>query len=173
MRPVKEKTYQEQTFALRIPLELDDDDLDLLKMERLSWLRLLGEVLRIAPPYSTMGETLFRHIFTHPWLPYGRQASSTWTLRYGSTWTCTSTWSSLNHFFYLHNDDVLKVHMRAHSIFFFKTCLPWAQIPLDQSSDHSLNNTLVNPWSSSLSSPFCLETNIWSSSITYGQILQV
>ena len=36
MRPVKEKTYQEQTFALRIPLELDDDDLDLLKMERLS-----------------------------------------------------------------------------------------------------------------------------------------
>ena len=36
MRPLKEKTYQEQTFALRIPLELDDDDLDLLKMERLS-----------------------------------------------------------------------------------------------------------------------------------------
>ena len=36
MRPVKEKTYQEQTFSLRIPLELDDDDLDLLKMERLS-----------------------------------------------------------------------------------------------------------------------------------------
>jgi hypothetical protein len=44
---------------LRIPLELDDDDLDLLKMERLSWLRKLGEVLRIAPPYFTMGETLF------------------------------------------------------------------------------------------------------------------
>ena len=59
MRPVKEKTYQEQTFALRIPLELDDDGLDLLKMEHLSWLRLLGEVLRIAPPYSTIGETLF------------------------------------------------------------------------------------------------------------------
>jgi len=36
MRPVKEKTYQEHTFALRIPLELDDGDLDLLKMERLS-----------------------------------------------------------------------------------------------------------------------------------------
>jgi len=59
MRPIKEKTYQEQTFALRIPLELDNDDLDLLKMEHLSRLRLLGEVLRIAPPYSTMGETLF------------------------------------------------------------------------------------------------------------------
>ena len=87
--------------------------------------------------------------------------------------TCASTWSSSNHFFYLHNDDVLKVHMRAHSIFFFKTCLPWAQNPLDQTSDRSLNKTLVNPWSSSLSPSFCLETNKWSSSITYGQILQV
>ena len=36
MRPVKEKTYQEQTFALRIPLELDDDDLVLFKLEHLS-----------------------------------------------------------------------------------------------------------------------------------------
>ena len=35
MRPVKEKTYQEQTFALRIPLELDDDDLVLFKLEHL------------------------------------------------------------------------------------------------------------------------------------------
>ena len=32
------KTYQDHTFALRIPLELDDDDLVLvlLKLERLS-----------------------------------------------------------------------------------------------------------------------------------------
>jgi hypothetical protein len=36
MRPVKDKTYQDHTFALRIPLELDDDDLVLLKMEHLS-----------------------------------------------------------------------------------------------------------------------------------------
>ena len=36
MRPVKEKTYQDHTFALRIPLELDDDDLVLLKLEHLS-----------------------------------------------------------------------------------------------------------------------------------------
>ena len=36
MRPVKEKTYQEQTFALRIPLELDDDDLVIFKLEHLS-----------------------------------------------------------------------------------------------------------------------------------------
>ena len=33
------KPYQYHTFALRIPLELDDDDLDLLKWEHLSWLR--------------------------------------------------------------------------------------------------------------------------------------
>ena len=35
-RPVRKKPYQEQTLTLRIPLELDDDDLDLNKMERLS-----------------------------------------------------------------------------------------------------------------------------------------
>jgi hypothetical protein len=43
---------------LSIPFEQDDDGLDLLKLDHLSWLRLLGEVLRIALPYSTMGETL-------------------------------------------------------------------------------------------------------------------
>ena len=42
MRPVKKKTYQDHTFALHIPLELDDDDLDSLKLEHLSWLCLLA-----------------------------------------------------------------------------------------------------------------------------------
>jgi hypothetical protein len=49
-------------------LELDGDDLDLLKLDYLSWLRLLDEVLRIAPPYFTMGETLVElssHIHYH------------------------------------------------------------------------------------------------------------
>ena len=32
----KRETYQDHTFALRIPLELDDDDLVLLKLEHLS-----------------------------------------------------------------------------------------------------------------------------------------
>ena len=36
IRPVKYKTYQDHTFALRIPLELDDDDLESLKVEHLS-----------------------------------------------------------------------------------------------------------------------------------------
>jgi hypothetical protein len=36
MRPVRKKPYQEHTFALRIPLELDEDDLDLLKLDHLS-----------------------------------------------------------------------------------------------------------------------------------------
>jgi hypothetical protein len=49
MRLVRKKTYQDHTFALRIPLELDDDSLVSLKLDHLSWLRLLGEVLRIAP----------------------------------------------------------------------------------------------------------------------------
>ena len=33
------KPYQYHTFSLRIPLKLDDDNLDLLKWEHLSWLR--------------------------------------------------------------------------------------------------------------------------------------
>jgi hypothetical protein len=58
MRPVRKKPYQDHTFDLCIPLEIDDDNLVSLKLDRLSWLRLLGEVLRIAPLYSTMEETL-------------------------------------------------------------------------------------------------------------------
>ena len=141
----------------------------------LDWARLLllHEDLRSAPPYSYGRDSLLgtsSHI--HDYHMDGKlQAPELFDM--AQLETCASTWSSSNHFFYLHNDDVLKVHMRAHSIFFFKTCLPWAQIPLDQTSDHSLNKTLVNPWSSSLSPSFCLETNKWSSSLTYGQILQV
>jgi hypothetical protein len=36
MRTGRKKTYQDYTFALRILLELDDDDLDSLRMEHLS-----------------------------------------------------------------------------------------------------------------------------------------
>jgi hypothetical protein len=68
MRPVRKKPYQYHTFALRISLELDGDDLDLLKLDYLSWLCLLSEVLQIAPPYFTMGETLVEislHVHYH------------------------------------------------------------------------------------------------------------
>jgi hypothetical protein len=67
MRLVRRKPYQEHTFALCIPLELDDDCHVFLKLEHLSWSCLLGEVLRIASSYTTMGKTLFKHIFTYPW----------------------------------------------------------------------------------------------------------
>jgi hypothetical protein len=36
MRPVRKKPYQDHTFSLRIPLELDDDGLDFFKLEHLS-----------------------------------------------------------------------------------------------------------------------------------------
>jgi hypothetical protein len=36
MRLVRKKPYKEHTFALCIPLELDGDDLDLLKLDYLS-----------------------------------------------------------------------------------------------------------------------------------------
>ena len=58
MRPVKEKTYQDHTFALRIPLELDDDDLDLFKWTTFLDCALHGEDSHNAPPYTKMGVLL-------------------------------------------------------------------------------------------------------------------
>jgi hypothetical protein len=46
----KKETLSRYTFALCIPLELDDDGLVSFKLEHLSWSCLLGEVLQIAPP---------------------------------------------------------------------------------------------------------------------------
>jgi hypothetical protein len=46
MRPVKKKTYQDHTFALRIPPELDDDGLVSLKLDHLFWLHLLAQASR-------------------------------------------------------------------------------------------------------------------------------
>jgi hypothetical protein len=50
MRPLEEKTYQGHTFVLRIPLELDNHDLDFLKFDHLSRLCLLDEDSQIAQP---------------------------------------------------------------------------------------------------------------------------
>jgi hypothetical protein len=53
MRPVRKKLYQEHTFSLCIPLELDDDGLVSLKLDHLSRLRLLAQasqrLLQILP----------------------------------------------------------------------------------------------------------------------------
>ena len=51
--------YQDHTFALRIPLELDDDDLDLFKWTTFLDCALLGEKdSHNAPPYTKMGVLL-------------------------------------------------------------------------------------------------------------------
>jgi hypothetical protein len=49
MRPAKEKPYQGHTFALRNPLELHDDDLELLEMDHRSSLRLLVKTCKLLP----------------------------------------------------------------------------------------------------------------------------
>jgi hypothetical protein len=38
MRPARKKPYQDHTFVLHIPLDLDGDGLDFFKLEHLSWL---------------------------------------------------------------------------------------------------------------------------------------
>ena len=58
-RPVEKKTYQDHTFALRIPLELDDDDLDSLKLEHLLIVLASTSLMETSPnasPYTMMGE---------------------------------------------------------------------------------------------------------------------
>jgi hypothetical protein len=147
---------------LRNPLELDNDDLDLLKLHHLSWMCLLSEVLWIAPPYSTMGETLFKHIFTYPRSQYIWQPSSIWTLldsilnlRFGFinsrttssffTWGHTQSYSS-RHNWYRLNSLMTNLHTT-----------PW-----------------ITPWSSHNLLYFYLHTTLRptnGSSIVYGQVL--
>jgi hypothetical protein len=45
----KRESLSRKTLILRIPLELDDENIDRFKIERLFSLYLLDEVLRIAP----------------------------------------------------------------------------------------------------------------------------
>ena len=69
MRPVNYKPYQDYTFALCINrLEVDDDDLHLLKTNHLLDCASLGEDSHVAPPYTNMGEATLRHIFTWTWV---------------------------------------------------------------------------------------------------------
>jgi hypothetical protein len=111
MRPVRKKHYQDHTFALLIPLELDNDSLDFLNLKHLSWSCLLERAwwrhLQILP-HTPIWESLVSSVFISP-------------LHYLDFFLCTLTWSTLQFFFFLHNDDVLRMHTRAHSILFLKT----------------------------------------------------
>ena len=69
MRPVKDKTYQDHTFALRIPLELDYDDLcspqDGTPFLIVFACTCLTKTHISSHPYS-IWESLIWHIFTYP-----------------------------------------------------------------------------------------------------------
>ena len=78
-----DSTYQDHTFALSIPLELDDDDVDSLKLEHLSWSCLLAHAwwrLLQNSPIHQYGRNTLRHIFTLPQSSNRCQASSIWYL---------------------------------------------------------------------------------------------
>jgi hypothetical protein len=127
MRPVRNKPYQENKFTLHIPLVF-------LKLEHLSWSCLLGKVLRIAPPYTTMGKTFFKHIFTYPWSQYIWQASSIWYLLD----------SILNLRFNLINSWINS----SFSIMMVSWKYPW-ELTQSYSSIHTwyrLNSLMINLW---------------------------
>ena len=189
MRPVNKKIYQDHTFALRIPLELDDDDL-CSPQDGTPFLIVLACICltktHISSSILNMGEPHLAHLHISITIKYMASfkniESSIWP-----SWTCTLPWSILNLFFALHNDNVLKITVMTHSTFsFFKTFFtgdsgvytPDTPATLGSTLTRpffgsSLNITLVNTWFSFLYSPFHHETNIWSTSIAYGQILQV
>ena len=111
-----EKPYQDHMFTLRVIYLIWMTTI--IELDHLSWPHLLGKDSQISSPYSTMEEPLLgtsSHIHYHQ---NGRQASSVWSL--GDA-PLELTHSYL--FFFLHNDDLLKINMNAHSILFFKTCL--------------------------------------------------
>jgi hypothetical protein len=119
MIPVRNKSYQDHTFALRIPLEIDDDDLVSLKLDHLCWLHLLGEVLR--SPILHYERDSSRSIFTCPLSPNAYRASSIWYLLDAYLEVAPQLDQFLDQLFFFYNDGVLKIHMRSHSILFFKT----------------------------------------------------
>jgi hypothetical protein len=136
------------------------------------WSCLLGEVLRIAPPYTTMGKTLFKDIFTYLWSQYIWQASSIWSLLD----------SILNLRFSLINSQITF----SFSIMMMSWRFTW-EITQSYSSRHTwyrLNTLMTNlwitpwiiPWSSHNLLYFHLLTNLkptYGSSIVYGQVLQI
>ena len=152
MRPVRKKPYQDQTLILRIPLELDDDYLDRNKMERLSWLCLLDEVLRVLPHKPLWESFLFgasSHIHEHHmdgklklmissgWLILNLHTISSFFILLMSwryTWEITQSSSSRHTY---------------HLIFVnFFLLQPWSQhmvqaLPMDNSYTYNLMQTLV------------------------------
>jgi hypothetical protein len=121
---------------LRIPLELDDDGLNFLKLKHLSWSCLLARAwwrhLQILP-HTPLWESLALLCLHESIASFNHKISSEMDHIELALWNflkvlinldfilCTLTWSTLHFIFFLHNDDVLKMHMRAHSILFFKT----------------------------------------------------
>jgi hypothetical protein len=168
MRPVRKKPYQEHTFALRILLELDDDDVVSLKLEHLSWSCLLGEVLRIAPPYSTMGETLFKHVFTYTWSQYRWQASSIWSLldstlnlRFDLINSWINSSFSIMTVSWRYTWELIQSYSLRHT---------WYRL------NYLKSNLPITPWISPWSShnlPLTTLKPTYGSSIVYGQVLQI
>ena len=144
MRPVREKTYQDHTFALSLfHLRLMMTILFTSRWNSflivLAWWRLAN----CSPILLWERLFFFGHVFTYLWSPWGCQASSIWSLldahlelalhffiwqnmftiiRYFHYYKPCSEFFGF-HFFILHHVNVLEVHTRAHSTLVFKTYL--------------------------------------------------
>jgi hypothetical protein len=82
----KETISRSYFFLAHNPLDLDDDDCDLLKLDHNSWLHLLVESCGLLPILQ-YGKDSLRNILTHPLPPNGWQDSIIWYLRDQLSWT--------------------------------------------------------------------------------------
>jgi hypothetical protein len=156
---------------LRIPFELYDDGLVSLKLETpfltvLAWWSLANR-----SPYSTMGETLFKRIFTYPWSQYRWKALSIWSLLD----------SILNLRFILINPRInssLSIMMMSWRCTWERT-QSYSSIHTWYRLNSLMTNLRITPWITPWSSHKLLHCLIlttlnptYGSSIFYGQVLQ-
>ena len=174
MRPAKGKTYQDYTFALSIPLELDVDGLAFLKMEHLSWLLLLALAWwRLANGSPILhGETTSLTLYSSLHERRGWQAPIMRSSRDGASWSCTSLLltpfglcleDTYDELYLLLQDTLAKgstltwpicgslfEHLGHHLILFtFFFSKPWSQhmvqaLPMDNSYKYNLIQALVH-----------------------------
>ena len=97
---------------------------------------------------------LFGHVFTYPWSSWGWQASSIWSLRDGSSWTCTSFLHSsscwcLEVAWGLTSSSSSRHTWHLISFINFFLLQPWSQhmvqeLPMDNSYKYNSMQTLVH-----------------------------
>ena len=124
MRPVREKTYQDHTFALSIfYLSLM---MTILFTSRWNSFLIALAWWRYANCSPTLWERplLTESVFTYSWSSFEWQASSMWSLRDGSSWSCTTFFHS-SLYRCLENAHDVSPHLLLQDILDISSIITW------------------------------------------------